>query len=74
VLDTSHETVLVYYEKADGSLKGSLRSRTRDVATLAEKRFGGGGHKLAAGFKISHARFEETEPGVWKVVKKAKDS
>lgn len=74
VLDTSHETVLVYYEKADGSLKGSLRSRTRDVATLAEKRFGGGGHKLAAGFKISHARFEETEPGIWKVVKKAKDS
>ncbi len=70
VLDPSHETVVVYYEKPDGSVKGSFRSRTRDVATLAEKKFGGGGHKLAAGFKIPNARFEETEPGKWSVVRK----
>lgn len=71
VLDTNHETILVYYEKPDGSVKGSLRSRTRDVATLATERFGGGGHKLAAGFKIPNARIKETGPGKWEVIKTA---
>lgn len=74
VLDPSHETVAVYYEKPDGSLKGSLRSRTRDVARLAAEKFGGGGHKLAAGFKIQNARFQETEPGIWKPVFTANNS
>jgi bifunctional oligoribonuclease and PAP phosphatase NrnA len=69
VLDASHETVLVYYEKSDGSLKGSLRSRSRDVSALAAEKFGGGGHKLAAGFKITNARFKEVEPNTWNVVK-----
>ncbi len=68
VLDPSHETVVVYYEKPDGSLKGSLRSRTRDVATLAAQKFGGGGHRLASGFSIPNARFVEISPGVWKPV------
>lgn len=66
VLDPSHETVIVYYEKSDGSLKGSIRSRERDVATLAAIKFGGGGHRLAAGFSLPHARFCEQEPGIWK--------
>jgi bifunctional oligoribonuclease and PAP phosphatase NrnA len=74
VLDASHETVLVYYEKPDGSLKGSFRSRTRDVATLAAKKFGGGGHRLASGFKIPQARFVETEPHQWRVVEMAEIS
>lgn len=68
VLDPSYETVLVYYEKSDGSLKGSLRSRTRDVATLAAQKFGGGGHKLAAGFTMKNTRFVEQESGIWKPV------
>lgn len=71
VLDPSHDTILVYYEKSNGSLKGSLRSRSRNVAKLAEK-FGGGGHKLAAGFKIPNARWKETTPGSWEVVKTPK--
>ncbi|MEK9157242.1 MAG: DHH family phosphoesterase [Patescibacteria group bacterium] len=74
VLDSSHETVAVYYEKPDGSLKGSLRSRTRDVATLATQKFGGGGHKLAAGFKILNARFQEVKSGMWKPISTAKAS
>lgn len=69
VLDDAHETVLVYYEKEDHSVKGSFRSRTRDVALLAKEKFGGGGHRLAAGFKIPHAHLEETENGTIKVVK-----
>lgn len=72
VLDTSHETVLVYYEKSDGSLKGSLRSRTRDVATLAAEKFGGGGHRLAAGFKLPRTRFCEIAPGTWKAITEQK--
>lgn len=74
VLDSSHETVAVYYEKPDGSLKGSLRSRTRDVATLAAQKFGGGGHKLAAGFKIPNARFQEVKPGIWEPISIANTS
>lgn len=74
VLDTSHETILVYYEKPDGSVKGSLRSRTRDVAALAAEKFGGGGHKLAAGFKIANARLKEETSGIWNVIKTAEAS
>jgi phosphoesterase RecJ-like protein len=55
MLEEKHEVVLVYHEKDDGSVKGSLRSRGRDVAKIAEERFGGGGHKLAAGFKVPNA-------------------
>lgn len=56
------ETVLVLRETADGSVKGSLRSVTRDVAALAEK-YGGGGHKNAAGFKVPRAFLEEKDGG-----------
>lgn len=55
VLDETHETILVYYEKSDGSVKGSFRSRSRDVSLLAQEKFGGGGHKLAAAFRIPNA-------------------
>lgn len=57
------ETILILRESEDGAVKGSLRSRGRDVAALAEK-YGGGGHKLASGFKIQNASLEE-RGGKW---------
>lgn len=61
------ETILILRETDDGGVKGSLRSRGRDVAALAEK-YGGGGHKLAAGFKVMHAHLEYGR-SEWKIVK-----
>lgn len=51
-------------ETADGHVKGSLRT-TRDDVDVSEiaKRFGGGGHQKAAGFKVP-GRLQETERGV----------
>lgn len=42
------EIALIFIEQVGGSTKVSFRSRATDISTLAE-RFGGGGHKLAAG-------------------------
>lgn len=61
------ETILILRETNDGGVKGSLRSRGRDVAALAEK-YGGGGHKLASGFKVMNAHLE-FDHGEWKIVK-----
>ena len=48
---------LLWYVHSDGEVKCSLRSRGKvDVAAMAEK-FGGGGHKNAAGFRMPLARF-----------------
>lgn len=68
MLEGQHEVVLVYRETEDGSVKGSMRSRGRDVAKLAAEKYGGGGHKLAAGFRISNARLVEKD-GRWVVEK-----
>lgn len=68
MLDESHEVVVVYRETDDGAVKGSIRSRGRDVAKQAEALYGGGGHKLAAGFKIKNAHLEEHD-GTWSVTK-----
>lgn len=70
MLNDKHDVVVVYRETEDGSVKGSMRSRGRDVAKQAEQKFGGGGHKLAAGFKIPHARLVE-KSGKWVVEKKS---
>jgi len=43
------DTVMVLREKADGTVKGSIRSLTKDISILAQS-LGGGGHKKAAGF------------------------
>lgn len=67
MLNQEHQVVVVYRETEDGAVKGSIRSRGRDVAALAEKHFGGGGHKLAAGFKVPKARLEKLGDA-WKVV------
>ncbi|HVM90965.1 MAG TPA: DHH family phosphoesterase [Verrucomicrobiae bacterium] len=45
------DTILVLREKPDATVKGSMRSHTRDVSEVAKK-FGGGGHKKAAGFTL----------------------
>ncbi|MFO0847073.1 MAG: bifunctional oligoribonuclease/PAP phosphatase NrnA [Gemmataceae bacterium] len=42
------EVALIFIEQPEGGTKVSFRSRRVDVSKLAE-RFGGGGHKLAAG-------------------------
>lgn len=57
------DTILILRESEGGSVKASLRSRGRDVAALAEK-YGGGGHRQAAGFKIDNAGLEEKD-GKW---------
>lgn len=45
------DTVLVLRELPNGHVKGSFRSLERDVSAVCQK-FGGGGHKKAAGFII----------------------
>lgn len=62
------DVVLVLRETDDGAVKGSFRSLTRDVAAQAEE-FGGGGHKRAAGFKVTDARLVEID-GEWRIQKK----
>ncbi|MDF1496728.1 MAG: bifunctional oligoribonuclease/PAP phosphatase NrnA [Patescibacteria group bacterium] len=55
------ESILVLHDRGDGTIKGSMRSVTRDVSAIA-KLFGGGGHKLAAGFAIK-GTIKETKEG-----------
>lgn len=62
-----YRAVMVLKEKADGTIKGSLRTTRDDVDVAAvAKLFGGGGHKKAAGFTI-RGRLEATADG-WKVI------
>lgn len=62
-----YRAVLFLKEKADGTVKGSLRTTRDDVDVAAvAKLFGGGGHKKAAGFTVP-GRLEETDKG-WQVV------
>jgi phosphoesterase RecJ-like protein len=64
---TGVEVGLLFMEQPKGGVKVSFRSRSMvDVAKLAE-RFGGGGHKRAAGATI-HASLEETRERVLKAV------
>ncbi len=55
------EAILVLYDKGDGTIKASMRSIKRDISVIA-KFFGGGGHKLAAGFSIN-GKIKETPTG-----------
>lgn len=45
------DTILILKELSNGTIKGSLRSSTRDISKLAQF-LGGGGHKKAAGFTV----------------------
>lgn len=65
-LVANEDSVMVLRETPEGDVKGSLRSNGRDISLIA-KQFGGGGHKMASGFKIRHARLEQQEDQ-WKVV------
>lgn len=67
LLNEQHEVVIVYRETSDGAVKGSIRSRGRDISKLAEK-FGGGGHKLAAGFKVPNVKLT-SQNGFWSIDK-----
>ncbi len=68
MLDDKHELVVVYRETDTSAVKGSMRSRGSDVAKLAHEKYGGGGHKLAAGFTIPNSRLVEKN-GRWVVEK-----
>lgn len=54
-------------EDGKGNVKGSLRTGTEDVdVNVIAQRFGGGGHKLAAGFTMKNKTLQRQV--VWKVV------
>ncbi|MFA5134806.1 MAG: bifunctional oligoribonuclease/PAP phosphatase NrnA [Patescibacteria group bacterium] len=60
------KAIIVLREKADGTIKGSLRTTQPDVDVSAiAKFFGGGGHKKAAGFTVK-GRIVQTNLG-WKI-------
>ena len=64
------EAKFAMFLRQDGNvIKGSLRSDTFkniDVSKIAHI-FGGGGHKLAAGFSVA-GKLMKDEPGKWKVI------
>ena len=69
-LNTIPEAKFAMFLRQDGSIiKGSLRSdifKNADVAKIA-KLFGGGGHKLAAGFSVAGKLSKEPD-GKWKII------
>ncbi len=69
VLDETHDIIVVYREQEDGSIKGSARARTKNVAEIAERLYGGGGHKLAAGFTVKNSRLE-VSGSTWNIFRK----
>ncbi|QIN78923.1 hypothetical protein GBA65_10765 [Rubrobacter marinus] len=52
--------VVAHLREVDGGTKGSLRSESVDVSQVAN-RFGGGGHRLAAGFTIKGKKPDEAK-------------
>jgi phosphoesterase RecJ-like protein len=48
------EVAILFIEQHEGGTKVSFRARSVDVSKIAE-RFGGGGHKLASGARVSEA-------------------
>ena len=58
--------VCVLRERSDGSVKGSLRTLTGNVAEIAQ-RLGGGGHVKASGFTLKDCRLVE-DGGEWSVL------
>ncbi len=68
VLDETHDVIVVYRETEDGAVKGSARARTKNVAEIAERLYGGGGHKFAAGFKVPNAKMQKATDGTWSII------
>lgn len=52
-LAKTHDISLTWFEPGDGTVQFSLRSIGNFDVSAVAKRFGGGGHKNAAGFKLS---------------------
>ena len=50
--------VAILITNFDGILKASLRSKNEDISLVAKK-FGGGGHKNAAGFEVKNGKIEQ---------------
>lgn len=64
LLDIKGIDVAVFlYEKADGSIKASFRSKTIDVNKIAGS-FGGGGHILASGATIKDMSLEQAKQNI----------
>lgn len=55
------DATFVLREREDGTVRGSLRSVSRDISKIAQQ-YGGGGHKKAAGF-TTKGRIEVTPEG-----------
>lgn len=68
-LVANEDSIMVLRETVEGDVKGSLRSNGRDISRIA-KQFGGGGHKMASGFKVSNARLQ-VRAGEWVIAKSA---
>jgi phosphoesterase RecJ-like protein len=52
--------VVAHLREVEGGTKGSLRSESVDVSEVA-RRFGGGGHRLAAGFTVHGKKPDEAK-------------
>lgn len=69
-LNTIPDTRFAIFVRQEGDyIKGSIRSeegKNIDVARIAKAIAGGGGHRLAAGFKIK-GRIERQADGSWKI-------
>ena len=69
-LNTLPEAKFAMFLRQDGNIiKGSLRSdifKNVDVSKIAHV-FGGGGHKLAAGFSVA-GKLMKDDAGKWRVV------
>ncbi len=69
-LNTYPDAKFAMFLRQDGDvIKGSLRSdpyKNIDVSQIA-KAFGGGGHKLAAGFSLA-GKLTKDEAGKWRVI------
>ncbi len=52
--------VVAHLREVEGGTKGSLRSESVDVSEVA-RRFGGGGHRLAAGFTVRGKKPDEAK-------------
>ena len=59
--------VVAHLREVSGGTKGSLRSERMDVAEIARS-FGGGGHRLAAGYTVHGKRPEEAKEELLKAL------
>ncbi len=64
--------VVAHLREVPEGTKGSLRSETVDVAEIA-RRFGGGGHRLAAGFTIHDKRPSEAKEDLMEALRGVAD-